>query len=255
MTRSLGSAATPAEVADALLSSLAAAFTDAAAVVALEHADGVQVKAETEVRQARRLVQSTSTLETDRAARERGREHAADRARPGAARRLRPRADGGSKRSTASRSADPDGKAAGTIAIVSADARLEPSEWDLLASFADQAASALERAQAVRARARARRPPAAQPAARPAAERRRPRARRPLPGGRRRGRGGWRLVRRRQAPRRDHPALRRRRQRQGRRRGDGDGPPAERLPRLRPRLRLAGRDHPADARGTSAARR
>ena len=146
LTRSLGSAATPAEVADALVSSLAAAFTDAAAVVSLEHADGVDVKAETKVRQARRLVQSTSTLELIAPL---GREGANTRSiehDPA----LRDAFVLSGRRLGAVHSLpipDPDGKTAGTLAVVSADARLEPSEWDLLASFADQAANALERAR------------------------------------------------------------------------------------------------------------
>ncbi len=146
LTRSLGSAATPPEVADALLESLAAAFTDAAAVVAFEHEDGVRVKAETKLRQARRLVQSASTLEL-----------IAPLGREGANTRLiehdpalRDAFVLSGRRLDAIHSLpilDPDGQPAGTIAVVSADDRLEPSEWDLLASFADQAADGLERAR------------------------------------------------------------------------------------------------------------
>jgi anti-sigma regulatory factor (Ser/Thr protein kinase) len=147
LTRALGTAATPTDVVDALLTALAAVFKDAAAVVAVEHDDGVQIKAESAVRQARRLVQSASTLE-----------------------KIAPLGRGGSDSRSIARDPDlqdvhiwsgrrfqaihslpiggPEGQAAGTISIVSAKERLEESEWDLLSSFADQAARALERARA-----------------------------------------------------------------------------------------------------------
>jgi serine phosphatase RsbU (regulator of sigma subunit)/anti-sigma regulatory factor (Ser/Thr protein kinase) len=146
LTRALGSAATPSEIADALLSSLATAFKEAAAVVAFEHSDGVQVKAESPLRQARRLLQSTSTLEL-----------IAPLGREGANSRLIERDPSlreayilSGRRLSVIHSLPipgPDDQPAGTIALVSAEERLGSSEWDLLGSFADQAANALERAR------------------------------------------------------------------------------------------------------------
>ena len=144
LTRALATAASPPDVASALLSSLSAGFTDAAVVVAFEHTEGQQVEAETALRQARRLVNSTTTLEK-----------IAPLGKDGANTRL-------IEHESALRDAyvlsgrrldtihslpilDPDGQAVGTIALVSAQHRLEPSEWDLLGSFADQSANALER--------------------------------------------------------------------------------------------------------------
>ena len=146
LTRALGSAATPPEVADALLTSLATAFTDAAAVVAFEHSDGPQVKAESALRQARRLIQSTATLEKIAPLGKNGpnsrlidRESDLNDAHIFSGRRL-----------NAIHSLPipgTDGEVAGTIALLTADERLKSSEWDLLGSFADQAAGALERAR------------------------------------------------------------------------------------------------------------
>ena len=146
LTRALGSAATPAEVAEALVLSLAAAFPEAAAVVAFQHADGVQIRAESALRQARRLIQSTSTLEKIAPLGREGpgtvlieREPDLKEAHVFSTRRL-----------NAIHSLPipgPEGETAGTISLLTADERLAASEWDLLGSFADQAAHALERAR------------------------------------------------------------------------------------------------------------
>ena len=146
LTRALASAATPPEVADALLTSLATAFTEAAAVVAFEHADGPQIKAESALRQARRLIQSTAMLEKIAPLGKDGREQPPDRAR------ARPQGRPYLQRQAAERDpqpADPWCRRRGRRDDRARDAeeRLESSEWDLLVSFADQAAGALERAR------------------------------------------------------------------------------------------------------------
>jgi anti-sigma regulatory factor (Ser/Thr protein kinase) len=146
LTRTLGSAATPPEVADALLSSLATAFTDAAAVVAFEHGDRIEVKAESALRQARRLIQSSATLEKIAPLGRDGPNSLLIEREPA----LRDAYIFSSRRLTAVHSLPipgGDGQTAGTIALLTAEARLKPSEWDLLGSFADQAAGALERAR------------------------------------------------------------------------------------------------------------
>ena len=142
-----GSAATPPEVADALLTSLATAFTEAAAVVAFEHAGrSSQIKAESALRQARRLIQSTAMLEKIAPLGKDGRNSRLIEREPN----LKDAHIFSGRRLNAIHSLPipgVDDEAAGTIALVTADGRLESSEWDLLVSFADQAAGALERAR------------------------------------------------------------------------------------------------------------
>ena len=146
LTRALASAATPPEVADALLTSLATAFPEAAAVVAFEHADGPRIKAESALRQARRLIQSTAMLEKIAPLGKDGRNSRLIEREPN----LKDAHIFSGRRLNAIHSLPipgVDDEAAGTIALVTADGRLESSEWDLLVSFADQAAGALERAR------------------------------------------------------------------------------------------------------------
>lgn len=146
LTRALGSAATPPEVADALLVSLAAAFPEAAAVVAFEHSDGVQIKAESALRQARRLIQSAATLEKIAPLGDDGPNSRLIEREP----ELKDAHIFSGRRLNAIHSLPipgADGQVAGTIALLTAAERLGSSEWDLLASFADQAAHALERAR------------------------------------------------------------------------------------------------------------
>lgn len=146
LTSALSASATPAEVAEALLTALARAFGDAIAVVGVEEPGGqLRVAARTRLRAGR-------TLREERAALER----VAELARAGA--RGAPIEDEPSIRTiTASglrqiRALNGlpirggDARPIGSLALLTRGAPLEEGEWALLASFAEQAGLALERA-------------------------------------------------------------------------------------------------------------
>ena len=147
LTRALMSAATPEEIADALLSSLASVFADAVVIVAFEHGDddARQVRAVSRMHRARGIVERKEILDA-----------VARQAVDGTRTRLledEPSLSGlharGGRRLKALHSLPiigNDGRVAGTISLLSASPRLEASEWLLLGSFAEQAANALERA-------------------------------------------------------------------------------------------------------------
>jgi anti-sigma regulatory factor (Ser/Thr protein kinase)/GAF domain-containing protein len=145
LTRTLASASTPPQVSDAVLGSLAAAFPNAVAVVGVENNGRLQVEAASQLPRARRIVESTPTLE---AIAPLGRDCATTvplERRP----ELRELYVNSGRRLRAVHClpiASPVGEAAGTISLLSMAAALEPSEWALLRSFADQASHALERA-------------------------------------------------------------------------------------------------------------
>ena len=134
--------------------------------------DGAQVKAESPLRQARRLVQSTSTLEKIAPLGKDGPDSRPIERDP----ELRDVYVFSGRRLQAIHSLPipgPDGQAAGTISLVSAE-RAPRAERVGPARLVRRPGGARARARTpLRARARARGPPAAQPAARPAAERRR----------------------------------------------------------------------------------
>ena len=146
LTRSLASAATPSEVADALLEALTAAFTDAVAVVGFE--DGLRsiVRARSRLPQGALIDASNASLEAVAVL---GRESQASRLidrEP----RLAPVVASTGKRFRALHSVPLLGKdrtPVGTIALLTVETRLDPSDWALLGSFADQTANALERAR------------------------------------------------------------------------------------------------------------
>jgi len=145
LTRALASANTPAEVGDALLASLSLAFTNAVAIVGIEDGGLMEVKAASRMLRARRVVESTPTLELAAGlGRERPTTIPLDR-QPDL-RDLHTRTGRGLRALHAVPISGPGGMPAGTITLLSTAARLEPSEWDLLRSFADQATHALERA-------------------------------------------------------------------------------------------------------------
>ena len=168
LTRALGSAATPAEVADALVLSLAAAFKDAAAVVAFGQADAVpEGGAESALRQARRLIQSTSTLEKIAPLGRDGPNTVLIEREPD----LKEAHVFSGRRLNAIHSLpipDPDGETAGTIALVTAEERLAVERVGPAGLVRRPGRACPGACAAVRPRARARIAAAAQPAARPA---------------------------------------------------------------------------------------
>jgi anti-sigma regulatory factor (Ser/Thr protein kinase)/GAF domain-containing protein len=145
LTRALAGANTPSEVTDALLGSLKAAFPNAVAIAAIEQDGRLKVVTDSRLPRARRLVETEPELETIAAL---GAEEPTtvplDRdpnlsdLNVASGRRL--------KAVHSLPIAGQDGGAAGTITLVSTTPRLEPSEWALLLSFADQASYALQRA-------------------------------------------------------------------------------------------------------------
>jgi anti-sigma regulatory factor (Ser/Thr protein kinase)/GAF domain-containing protein len=147
LSRSLATANTPTEVADSLLASLAAAFPNAVAVVAIDSDGRLLVDVDSRMPRGRRIVENATALEVIAT---RGREAPTtlpvDRDPA-----LRDVHTGSGRRLKALHSLpipDKDGRTAGTISLVSTSPRLDPGEWALLLSFADQAKNALQRAWA-----------------------------------------------------------------------------------------------------------
>jgi anti-sigma regulatory factor (Ser/Thr protein kinase)/GAF domain-containing protein len=145
LSRSLAGANTPSEVTDSLLGSLKAAFPNAVAVVGIESEGRLRVETDSRLPRARRLVESSPELEAiaslgveEPTTVPLEREPTLRKLYVATGRRL--------KAVHGVPIAAKDGAAAGTITLVSTESRLEPSEWALLLSFADQAAHALERA-------------------------------------------------------------------------------------------------------------
>jgi anti-sigma regulatory factor (Ser/Thr protein kinase)/GAF domain-containing protein len=145
LTRSLTGASTPADVAESLLSSLAAAFPNAVAVVAIESGERLQIRTESRLTRARRVVESAANLETIATL---GREGPITEPLDRSPELREIHAESGRRLKAVHTLpiAGKDGEAAGTVSLVSAAPRLVPSEWALLLSFADQAAHALQRA-------------------------------------------------------------------------------------------------------------
>jgi anti-sigma regulatory factor (Ser/Thr protein kinase)/GAF domain-containing protein len=144
LTQALASATTPRQVTDALLASLKTAFPNAVAIVGLEHRGRVQVRAASELKRAGRIVQSATTLETIAPLVKDGPSTVALEREPG----LRDLYATSGKRLKAVHGVPivgGDPGPAGTITLLSTARRLEPSEWALLLSFADQAGHALAR--------------------------------------------------------------------------------------------------------------
>ncbi|MGE5272521.1 MAG: SpoIIE family protein phosphatase [Verrucomicrobiota bacterium] len=145
LTRALASASTPPEVAGALLTSLAAAFPNAVAVVGIDNRGRLLVDVDSRMPRARRIVETAPALE---AIATRGgdgpttvpldREPELRDVHTGSGRRL--------KALHTLPIPAKEGQAGGTISLVSTSPRLEPAEWALLLSFSDQATQALQRA-------------------------------------------------------------------------------------------------------------
>ncbi len=146
LTRSLARANTPSEVAEALLGSLKAAFPNAVAVTGIEHEGGLRVATDSRLPRARRLVEDAPALESIASLGLEEPTTVALEREP----ELRELYVASGRRLKAVHSlpiTGPDGIATGTITLASTASRLEPSEWALLLSFADQASSALQRAR------------------------------------------------------------------------------------------------------------
>ena len=145
LTRALAVANTPPEVAESLLTSLAAAFPNAVAVVGIDSGGRLRVDVDSRMPGARRIVESNPALES-----------IATRGREGPTTvpldrdpELRNVHAGTGRRLKALHTLPISGKgggATGTISLLSTSPRLEPGEWALLISFADQATYALNRA-------------------------------------------------------------------------------------------------------------
>ncbi len=146
LTRALAGANTPPEVTGALLASLKAAFPNAVAVAGIEQDGRLGVETDSRLPRARRLVETAPGLESIAAV---GVEAPTTVPLEGDP-KLRDLYVASGRRLKAIHSlpiAANDGGAAGTITLVSTASRLEPSEWALLLSFADQASYALQRAR------------------------------------------------------------------------------------------------------------
>ena len=145
LTRSFASAARPSEVADALLEALAAAFTDAVAVVGFEDGPRSFVRARSRLPQGAVIGASRASLEAIAAV---GKEDPASRLIDHDPRLAAVVAATG-KRFRALHSVPILGKDStpvGTIALLGVETRLDSRDWALLGSFADQTANALEKA-------------------------------------------------------------------------------------------------------------
>ena len=145
LTRSLAAAARPSQVADALLETMAAVFTDAVAVVAFDDEPRALIRARSRLPQGGTIAASRASLEAVAALGGEGRSSRLIEHEP----RLASLATASGKRFKALHTTPILGKGnkpLGTIALLSAASRLDSSDWALLGSFADQTANALERA-------------------------------------------------------------------------------------------------------------
>jgi anti-sigma regulatory factor (Ser/Thr protein kinase) len=145
LTLTLAAANAPFEVSDALLASLTEAFPNAVAVVGIESEGHMRVESDSRLPRARRILEDVSALEAIAA---QGREAptSVPLERDQVLREVHIRSGRRLKAVHALPITGKDGDPAGTISLVSSAARLEPSEWALLVSFAAQAAQALQRA-------------------------------------------------------------------------------------------------------------
>jgi anti-sigma regulatory factor (Ser/Thr protein kinase) len=145
LSRTLASATTPSQVADAVLATLTATFPNAVAVVGIEGHGRLQVRAASRMVRARRLVENTRILELVAQLAASGPRTASLESEP-ELRDLHTKTGRGMRAVHGLPIPGPDGEPAGTIALLSTAARLEQSEWAVLRSFADQSTRALERA-------------------------------------------------------------------------------------------------------------
>jgi anti-sigma regulatory factor (Ser/Thr protein kinase) len=145
LSRALASASMPTQVADSLVSSLTASFPNAVAVVGIEHNGRLQVKAASRMLRARRITESARILDLVAELGRVGPRTVLLEQEPGL-RDLQTRTGRGMRAVHALPIQGSGETPAGTIALLSTASTLEPSDWDMLRSFADQATYALGRA-------------------------------------------------------------------------------------------------------------
>ncbi len=146
LTRSLAVAATPAEVADALLDSVQEIFTDAVAVIAVDTETGQEIRATSSLPGWRRVPGDSERLRAiAELAHGETRTISLERSKH---RELYVGFGGRLKALHVVPILEASGDASGGIAILTARTRLAASEWELLGAYAAQAARALDRARA-----------------------------------------------------------------------------------------------------------
>jgi anti-sigma regulatory factor (Ser/Thr protein kinase) len=144
LTRALGGAARPADVADALLEAVENVFADAVVVVSVESETGQEIRAASNLPGWRRVPGDSQRLRTVAAIASEGRgTRSLERDR--SLRDLYLTFRRKLKAVHAYPMLAEDGTVLGGIAILTERARLEPSEWELLAIFVAQGAQALTR--------------------------------------------------------------------------------------------------------------
>ncbi len=147
LTRALAVAATPAEVADAVLEAVKEVFADAVVIVSVRSEAGEEIRAGSSLAGWRRVQGDSERLGSIAALTYSGpRSWSLDRER--SLRAVYLAFGRGLKALHGMPIADHDGAAAGGIGLLTERALLEPSEWELLGAFAGQARHALERARA-----------------------------------------------------------------------------------------------------------
>ena len=146
LTRSLAVAATPAEIADALLDSVQEIFTDAVAVIAVDTETGQEIRATSSLPGWRRVPGDSERLRAiAELAHGETRTISLERSKH---RELYVGFGGRLKALHVVPILEASGDASGGIAILTARTRLAASEWELLGAYAAQAARALDRARA-----------------------------------------------------------------------------------------------------------
>ena len=147
LTRTLSDAATPSEIANTLLDSLQFGFPDAVIVVDVESESGDEVRASSRLPGWRRVAGDAPRLrKVASLATGTPRTRSLEREKP-----LRELYLAYGRRLKALHSVpilDQEGAPAGSISLMTARNRLEPSEWELLGAVVDQASRALARARA-----------------------------------------------------------------------------------------------------------
>ena len=145
LSRALASASTPAQVGDALLTSLSGSFPNAVAIVGIESHGRLQVRAASRLVRARRITESARILELVAPLGKEGPRTVSLEREP-ELRDLYTKTGRGMRAVHGLPIAGSGGEPVGTISLLSTAAYLESRDWAVLRSFADQAARALERA-------------------------------------------------------------------------------------------------------------
>jgi anti-sigma regulatory factor (Ser/Thr protein kinase) len=147
LTRTLAVAATPADVADALLESVEAVFPDAVVVVSVDSGSGPEIRAESALPGWRHVARDVERIKGIAAlASGQPRTRSLERERP-----LRQLYRAFGRRLKAVHNlpiVDESGAMVGSISVASDRTLLSPGEWELLGAFAEQASRSLGRARA-----------------------------------------------------------------------------------------------------------